>query len=481
MTAIRKYTLLPLCLLLIGLLSVRFVKSSPTENSDFQLATVSPGNFDVMVNTVGTLDAARSYMVSSTIKGDKGKIIYLIGDGSRVREGDVLVKLDSAPFEAEAERLKGEVSSLEAAVEASHQLLEWEKNQVEREIRTAEFNLKIARLELKKLVEGDGPLQLAQFKEETEKAREEYHRYLSYISDLKALSLEGYGNPTEIALAGRKASGLKEKYESANKKYVSYQQHVLPSFRETAVARVEKAEMELEQTEKGSVYKIAKALSSQKEIKGKLQTAKNSLRHAHDELDKTTIRASFPGIAILYEAFRDGQKRKPREGDRVLRNQPLLYLPDISSMIIKTQVREVDLHKIALGQKCMIRADAYPDTLFEGEVIFVGVLATGRFGRTAVEKYFQLTVSLKNEDPRVRPGMTARVSILTEQVRNALSVPVQAVFDEGGVKYCHRFLGKKFEKVRVSLGRRNEDMSEIISGLQEGDRISLIRPSLEDH
>lgn len=542
-----KYFITVLCLCLIALLSARWVSPDAfLENRDFPTAEASLRSFDIMVNTIGVLDAARSHILSSAIKGDKGKIIYLIDDGTPVNEGDILVKLDSAPFEEEVQRLEGEAAGLEAAVDAVKQVSEWEKSQAEREIRTAEFNLKIARLELKKLVEGDGPLQSAQFKEEVEKAEEEYNRYLSYISDLESLSKSGSdnsvedalapdniselreeypserkrdgshvvikpiqlsdlkqetekseekydrhisyhsdskisgetgsGNAVEIASAKRKASELKERYESAKKKYMSYEKYMFPSLEETGKAKVEKAQMELEQTKKASVFKIAKAISNLKETKGKLQTAENLLKQAQGELDKTKIYAPFPGIVVLYETFHDGQKRKPRLGDRVLQNQPLLYLPDISSMLVKTQVREIDLHKIVLGQKCKVKADAYPDMQFEGEVSLVGILASGRFESGAGEKYFQLTVSLKDSDPRLRPGMTARVSILTDQVLNALSVPIQTVFDEGGSKYCYKFLGKKFEKVSISPGRQNEDVVEILAGLQEGEKISMIRP-----
>ncbi|OQX28274.1 MAG: hypothetical protein BWK80_01055 [Desulfobacteraceae bacterium IS3] len=534
-----KYFIIVLCLCLVGILSARFVSPDAfLESREFPTAEASLRSFDIMVNTVGVLDAARSHILSSEIKGDKGKIIYLIDDGTPVNEGDLLVKLDTAPFEEEIQRLKGEVTALDAAVDAVQQVSEWEKSQAEREIRTAEFNLKIARLELKKLIEGDGPLQSAQLEEEMKKAQEEYDRYLSYISDLENLSRSGSDNSVkeipaaanniseqneqydsdrkrngsyvvlrplelsvfkeknekmqekndddvsysstsknsvEIASAKKKASELKERYESANKKYMSYEKYVFPSLEETAKAKVEKAQMELEQTKKASVFKIAKAISTVKETKGKLRTAENLLKQAQGELDKTKIHAPFPGIVVLYETFHEGQKRKPRLGDRVLQNQPLLYLPDISSMIVKTQVREIDLHKIVLGQKCSVKTDAYPDMQFEGEVSIVGILASGRFEGGAGEKYFQLTVSLKGGDARLRPGMTARVSVLTDQVVNALSVPIQTVFDENGRKYCYKFLGKKFEKVSISPGRQNEDVVEILAGLKEGEKISMIR------
>ncbi len=476
----RKYIIVVFCIGAIAFIGTRFVTPGYEADSDFQLATVSKRSFDITVNIVGVLDAARSHMVSSAIRGDKGKIIYLVEGGAQVKKGEVLVKLDPTPFEEEVRRLKGEVISLEAGVNATKQVLAWEKSQVEREIRTAEFNVRVTKLELKRIVEGDGPIQLTQFKEEMEKTKEEYLQYIAYIDDLEKLKKKGYGNLTEIILAKRKSADLKKKYESAFGKHSNFEKHVFPSLIETAKAKVERSEMELEQTRNGGVFKIAKAVSATKDAIGKLQTARSSLRLSQNELDKTTLYAPFPGIAVLFEAFRGGQKRKPRVGDKVWQNQPILYLPDISSMIVKTRVREVDLHKIVLGQKCSIKLDAYPDALFEGDVAHLGILASGRFEGTDGEKYFGLTVSVSNEDSRMRPGMTARVTILNDQIRNVLAVPIQAIFEDGGTKYCYRLLGKEFKKIKVTLGKQNEDLAEIRSGLKMGDKVSLVKPALED-
>jgi multidrug efflux pump subunit AcrA (membrane-fusion protein) len=70
--------------------------------------------------------------------------------------------------------------------------------------------------------------------------------------------------------------------------------------------------------------------------------------------------------------------------------------------------------------------------------------------------------------------------ILNDQVRNVATVPIQAIFDDGGTKYCYRLVGKEFKKVKVILGKQNEDLAEIRSGLKIGDKVSLVKPSLED-
>ncbi len=461
----------------IALLLSRFFSRPLSAIRDSQLVRVVSGNFDINVKTVGVLDAARTHMVSSTIRGDKGKIIFLVEDGSIVVKDDVLVRLDPTPFDTEVHRLGGEVRSLEAAVESAKQMLKWEKNQMDREIRTAEFNLKVAELELRRLVEGDGPLQLAQYKNDLDKNREEYNRYKAYISDLDKLQAQGFNNPTELALARQKVEEIGELYQTARQRYKSYKEHVLPTLVEAARAKVDKTEIEIQQVKKGTAFKVARAASTLTEVEGKLETAEASLKQALAELKKTTIRAPFGGIAILYETFRDGQKRKPRVGDRVWQNQPLLYLPDISTMIVKTQIREVALHKIAVDQICTVRVDAYPDTLFSGKVTSIGMLATERFERGIGERYFQLTITLTEEDRRLRPGMTARIAVDAGNAANILVVPVHAVFDDDSVTFC--YLAEKdgiFRKKEIVTGRQNEDLVEIVSGLQEGDLVSLLRP-----
>ncbi len=476
---IYKYSLLIVVPLILTLFLTLFSKSEP-EDSTLLLAVASVQSFEINVNTVGTLDAARSHMVSSTIKGDKGKIIFIIEDGARVEKGDILVGLDPTPFEEDVLRLTGELRTREAGIEGDKQSVEWEKSQVERQIKTAEFNLRVTRLDLKKLEKGEGPLQLAQFKGEMETAKEEYVRRLSYIKDLEDLSEKGYSNPTEIALAKGKASGAGDTYNIAREKYLTYRDYVLPSLIETAKANLQQCEMLLEQTKKQGMFKVAEAVAGLQKAKSEFENAKNILKQAQRELEKTVIHAPFSGIAILYESFRENQKRKPRVGDTVWQNQPLLYLPDISSMIVKTQVREVDLHKISIAQKAVVQIDAYPDAFFEGEVLSIGSLATKRFEGGKGEKYFQLVISLTGEDTRLRPGMTARICIKSDHVKDALTVPVQGVFYEDRRRYCYVYRGQSFKKVEVTLGKQNEDLAEILSGLRKGDRVSLVRPSSEE-
>jgi HlyD family secretion protein len=175
-------------------------------------------NFAIEVNTIGTLDAARSNMVTSSLKSGQSKIIHLIEDGTWVEKGDLLVQLDPLPFEEEMLRLKGDIKTLEAATDAKKQLFEWEKSQVEKELNTAQFNVHKAELELAKYRNGEGPLQLSKFQEEIDVISAEKTKYSNYLNDLIELREKGYDQPTEIAKSEKEVATLDKKLAGARKK-----------------------------------------------------------------------------------------------------------------------------------------------------------------------------------------------------------------------------------------------------------------------
>jgi HlyD family secretion protein len=412
-----------LLLLLLAAVATR-VQQKDAAGDNPRLADVIRRSFDIKVSAIGSLDAERSQMVSSTIKGDKARIVWVIDEGILVKKGDVLLRFDPTPFEAEVQRLTGELKSREAVVEAQKQITEWEKSQLEGAIYSADFT--------------------------TRDTRQEYNRYQSYIADLESLGKKGFQYPTEISQAKKKSDQLN--------------------------AKLQKAEADLDQVKKEGVFKVAGAMATFNKARSELESTRLALADARGELQKTVILAPGTGIVVHFEQFRDNQKRKPRVGDTVWQNQPLLYLPDISSMMVKTMVREIDLHKIKVGQGVTVRIDAYPAVPFQGRVTSIGILAADGSDGGKGGKFFQLAVTLNGQDGRLRPGMTARIFITAESVKNALTVPLSAIFEEEGRKKCFVTKNGGVRVAEVTIGRQNEDFVEIASGLREGERVSLVRP-----
>lgn len=463
-------------ILLVLVIIVFAIHSSKDDDANIPAATVKIMSFKITVTTVGTLDVARSHIVCSQVKGDRGKIIYLTEEGTLVNKGDVLVRLDPSYYEEEVRKLSAKVKESEANVSAWKQAVEWEKVQSEKEIKVAQYNVDIAKLDLKKLEKGDGPLEMARLEGSLLEAKRNFEDSKSYTTELKDLVEQGFSNITELSQAESKTEENRKKYDSAKLQFDSYRDYILPAKIETARAQVERAEMELEQTKKAVGFKVGKVISSLQSMESSLKSAVASLKIAQQELEKTTIRAPQPGLVVLREEYWHGEKRKPRVGDTALQNQPLLYLPDISSIIVKTLVREVDLYKIQTGNRVEIKVDAYPDTIYSGRVESIGILAQKRHEFQSGEKYFQVTVNMNNPDERLRPGMTARLEIHSDYIKDAITIPALAIFEKSGKTFCFVDIKHSYEAREVITGRQNEDLVEIRQGLKPGESVCLLPP-----
>lgn len=464
-------------ILLAGILFI--LANRPDDDAPILNKKVVRRDVVVSVRTVGRLDAARSTVVSSEIRGDKGKILYLIEDGARIETGDVLIRLDPTPFQDEVTRLEGSTNENEALVAAQEQILEWEKNQAERDVNNAEFELTVANLDLLRQEKGDGPLELAKLEQAAMKAKQAYDEKSRYLEDLEELEKNGYAYPAEIAQIRDKIDEARQLHESTARQYESYSEYVLPTLSKKARARVAQAKTDLERTKKGVGFQIGKAMAALREARQKLKTSRTLLENAEEELARTVIRAPIPGMAVIQEKVQGGRNRKLRVGDVVWQNQPLIYLPSLFAMIVETQVREVDLHKVTVGKPVSVFVDAYPELRLSGEVESIGVLAESRAEAGTAEKYFQVVISVTEEDLRLRPGMTARVDIESAEARDVLAVPVYAVFREDGRHFTYVDIHSSYEMREVSVGIQSEEYAQIVAGLSEGESVALSRPLAE--
>jgi HlyD family secretion protein len=144
-------------------------------------------------------------------------------------------------------------------------------------------------------------------------------------------------------------------------------------------------------------------------------------------------------------------------------------------MVVETKVRETDIHKVERNQKVSVRVQAYPDLALTGQVTLVGTLAQEEKERRGT-KFFGVTVQVSESDPRLRPGMSARVEIQVEESPRARFVPLEAVFEKDGRQVCYVWQRGAFRPRPVVLGPSNRDFVVVTKGLEKGERVALRDP-----
>lgn len=145
----------------------------------------------------------------------------------------------------------------------------------------------------------------------------------------------------------------------------------------------------------------------------------------------------------------------------------LMRLADLSRMVVKTDINEVNISRVEMGQEAEIRLDALPGKVFHGTV--TAIAPRGKKEDTIVT--YTVTIDIDNPEKKLRPLMTANVDILTQALENVLTVPLEALRTDDGKDVVTVFQNGREVTRTVRVGLRTPQEAVIVKGLQEGDRV----------
>lgn len=454
----------------------------PIGSSDFgPTYTVRKGTFETRIVETGTLAALENVTVAAQISGGRAKIVTLAPDGSMVRAGDLLVEFDRAAIMDEIGFARRELQRARAELVHAEEDRKTESARIDQSLRLSEEAMRVAELELRNQKEAVGPLQLKRAQAELNKTKAEYEKRAADFSDFEALLKEGYVSQAEVERARIKMSEAKNAYDFAQTEYDNLVKYAQPAETAAAQARLQAERDAYEKTKETAQYRLKSKDAAIKKAEADLESLRYRLAELEQQLGKTSIRAPIAGFVIHASVGAGPERRKVQLGDSVDYNQEILRIPNTNQLLVDTQIREVDIHRVEVGQGATVRVDAFPDLTLAGKVRLIGTLAEVAGARAEGERFFRLQVLLDGSDARLRPGMTARVEILTDQRHGALLIPVDAVFDRGGGRQVvYRLEGQLVEERDVRIDQANPDFVIVNAGLSEGDTVLLTDPNRRD-
>jgi multidrug efflux pump subunit AcrA (membrane-fusion protein) len=194
------------------------------------------------------------------------------------------------------------------------------------------------------------------------------------------------------------------------------------------------------------------------------------VKDIEEVLAEFTIKAPASGM-VIYKREWSGTKRKVgsmiNPFDRVVAT-----LPDLTSMISKTYINEIDVSKMKNGQNVNITIDAFPKKRFNGIVSFVANVGEKLLNTN--DKVFEVQVKVDGNDSELRPSMTTGNKIIVTIVKDAIYIPIECV--QAGVDSVPFVYTKRGTKQIVLLGESNEKQVLIEKGLEPGAIIFLNNP-----
>lgn len=249
-------------------------------------------------------------------------------------------------------------------------------------------------------------------------------------------------------------------------------------------ATVKQAEINLEKADRAfdqarENYKIKKNQNIEKmrEVSAELRKVNGDFTNMTAVLESFNVTAPEDGM-VIYEKGWDGKPVKA--GSQIQMWEPTVAtLPDLTKMVSKTYVNEVDIRKIKTGQRVEVGLDAYPDKRLVGAV--VSVANVGEQRPNSDSKVFEVRVELEGSDPTLKPSMTTSNKIIASVKENALSIPLECLHNQfDSITYVYKKDGVKVVKQEVIVGDTNANDAVALGGLAENEVVYLSIPPGQD-
>src|SRR5688500_15574174 len=245
-----------------------------------------------------------------------------------------------------------------------------------------------------------------------------------------------------------------------------------PTVRRQAEIDLEKAQRALAQAKLDYKTRTEQAQAKMREVGADRDRQKNLLAVVTEVMANFTIRAPAPGM-VTYVKEWNGKKKTT--GSQVNAWEPAVAtLPDLTQMESITYVNEIDVRKIAVGQKAELSLDSDPSKRLKGKVTSVANMGEQRPNQDS--KVFEVRILVEEADTTLRPGMTTGNAIETLSIADVLSIPLEAVSSDAGVTFVYKQSGSRVVKQEVATGAMNNDEVVVSRGLDAGDRVLLSPP-----
>ena len=306
-----------------------------------------------------------------------------------------------------------------------------------------EFKLKEAEADL-----AEAEQQVIQAQADSQaKAEEAQYELVQAKADLRQAELEARRNPLLAAITAR--------------------QNTLAV--EAARDKLRQLEHDIPNRQANSTAGIAIQEAARNKAKVQAETARHNI-------EMMTLKAHRAGYVSVQPNMSggmmfDGMKLPTLQvGDTVRPGMAVAQIPDFSNWEANARIGELDRGHLAEGQKADISVIAIPERTFAGHIKIIGGTAGAPWDR-----HFDCKIVIENPSPELRPGMSAKVVLTTETLRNVSWIPAQAVFESDGRSFVYLQSGAAFVPADIKVVRRSESQV-VLTGLKDGAVVAMANP-----
>ena len=474
-----KQTLAVICLIAAIVAVVVFINTKRQAQADstvLLLDTVKRGPLTIDVTEAGTIKALEQVIIKSEVEGET-TILSLVPEASRVKKGDLLIELDAAELKDDLILQQIDVQNAESDFIGATEDLEVVKSQAESDNEEARLALKFAILDKNKYIDGEYPNQINEMKETIGLEEKEVQRLDEKLKGTEKLAEKKYIANADLKAAVQARDRAKLNLDLAKNNLKLFEDYTHERRLAELNSNVKQAEMAVDRVKRKGIADVVQAEANLKAKDLKFSRRKDVLAKLKSQIDKALIYAPADGMVIYATSTRVGRHGNDEpldEGSEVYEREELIHLPTADSVKAVIKLHEANMNKVKVGMLVEVEVEAIAGKIFMGKVEDIAMLPdAASMWMNPDLKVYPTEISINNSTSVLRTGMTCKARILIEENFDVLYVPVKSIVRIDDVPTVYVNTGQGLVPRAIEVGLSNNRMIHIISGLEEGEEISL--------
>lgn len=420
----------------------------------------------------------KNVVLQSSVEGSTA-IIFIVKEGSTVKNGDLVCELDSSALLNREIQQQIAVEKAKSALRQGEEDLKIQELTNTSEIDAADLKLQLAEIDLVKFQEGELVQQKNDLENQLLLADQNLSKSQESYDYVKRLVKSGYKMQSDL-----ESERLAVEAQRINKELIEGRKKLLLDFTERRSvielkARVEESQREKERTDSRTKAAMVQREAALFERKLVFNVESKLLERLAKQIASCKIYATLDG-QVVYANIKDGRATEQvmiDEGVLVRERQAIINIPDLSQMKVNARIHESRISLVRPGMSVQIKTDSYPDHLFNGFVEQVASVpsSTGGFGGSGVKEY-EAAVKITDDftsEFKLRPGSSASCEILVERRDDVLQIPVIANVTIGSKQFVFVVKDKKVEQRAIKVGKTNSNYIEVLEGIVEGEEVVM--------
>lgn len=429
--------------------------------------TVKKGDLRITVTESGTMKSAKPAFVTAK---SNGKVTFLAPDGEQVKKGDVLMRLENQDLVDRQEGAKRDLDTAQRALQTAKAELKLQDLESAKKLEDAERDLVFARMSLDQYRDGKAPLLEQDARLAVERAETERDLASEKAERMPALLEKGFVNAAELRTARLDAKEKEQALAKKKRELDVFLKYDNPQDLAKKVSDVKTAEITLERTRQQVAAQRSKLEVEIAKQEREIERTTRKAKTTDEEVAGLELKAPTDGILVHFKQRYWSEALEV--GNEVRKEQRVMELPDLTDMVAEVGINEIVVAKVAVGQIATVTLEGLGGRSFQGRIDKLATTSSNDNPWMDSSQNFKATVVLTDSaGTSFRPGMSARAEITVAELKDVISVPINAVTHRGDKRWCWVETGRSREQRPVEIGQSSNDRVEIRSGLKEGDTV----------